>query len=84
MQAFLEFVVSGLVNHPESVSVTPVDQGGATLYELRMNPDDVGKVIGRGGMTISAIRALTHVGAAKKGRRCAVEIVEERPRRSDR
>jgi len=84
MQAFLEFVVSGLVNHPESVSVTRVDQGGGTLYELRMNPEDVGKVIGRSGMTISAIRTLAQVGAERKGTRCAVEIVEERPRRGDR
>lgn len=84
MQAFLEFVVSGLVNHPESVSVSRVDQGGSTLYELRMNPEDVGKVIGRNGMTIGAIRTLAQVGAAQKGARCAVEIVEERPRRGDR
>lgn len=84
MQAFLEFVVSGLVNHPESVSVTRVDQGGGTLYELRMNPEDVGKVIGRSGMTISAIRTLAQVGAERKGARCAVEIVEEHPRRGGR
>jgi predicted RNA-binding protein YlqC (UPF0109 family) len=84
MQAFLEFVVSGLVNHPESVAVARVDQGGGTLYELRMNPEDVGKVIGRNGMTISAIRTLAQIGAERKGTRCAVEIVEERPRRGDR
>jgi len=84
MQAFLEFVVSGLVNHPESVSVTRVEQGHSTLYELRMNPEDVGKVIGRSGMTISAIRSLAQVGAARSGRRCAVEIVEDRPQRGHR
>lgn len=84
MQAFLEYVVSGLVNHPAAVSVTPVEQGGATLYELRLNPEDVGKVIGRSGMTIGAIRTLAQVGAAHKGRKCGVEIVEDRPRRTDR
>jgi predicted RNA-binding protein YlqC (UPF0109 family) len=84
MQAFLEFVVSGLVNHPESVSVTRVDQGAGTLYELRMNPEDVGKVIGRSGLTIGAIRTLAQVGAARTGQRCAVEIVEDRPRRGHR
>lgn len=83
MQAFLEYVVSGLVNHPESVSVTPVDHGGSTLYELRMNSEDVGKVIGRGGLTISAIRSLAQIGAAHRGTRCSVEIVEDRPRRGD-
>lgn len=84
MQAFLEFVVSGLVNHPESVAVTAVERGGGTLYELRMNPEDVGKVIGRSGMTISAIRNLAQVGAARAGQRCSVEIVEERPHRPHR
>jgi predicted RNA-binding protein YlqC (UPF0109 family) len=41
-----------------------------------MHPDDVGKVIGRKGSTIHALRSLVQVGAAKKGLRCTVEIVE--------
>ena len=58
MQAFLEYVVKGLVNHPEAVTVTPVVKDALTIYELRMHPDDVGKVIGRQGMTINALRSL--------------------------
>ena len=77
MQAFLEYVVKGLVSHPEDVKVTPVPREGTTIYELRLNPDDVGKVIGRQGMTINAIRSLLLVGSAKKGMRCSLEIVEE-------
>lgn len=82
MQDFLEFVVSGLVKHPESVSVTPVQKGDLTLFELRMDPSDVGKIIGRNGMTINAIRSLTQVAATNQGTRCAVEIVEDQPPRS--
>ncbi len=77
MQAFLEFVVKGLVHHPESVTVTPAEREGTTIYELRLHPEDVGKVIGRQGMTINAIRSLLLAGSAKKGLRCSLEIVEE-------
>jgi predicted RNA-binding protein YlqC (UPF0109 family) len=79
MQAFLEYVVKGLVQHPDEVTVTPVQREGTTVYELRMNPQDVGKVIGRQGMTINAIRSLLLAGSAKKGLRCTMEIVEDRP-----
>ena len=79
MQPFLEYVVKGLVQHPEAVTVTPVERSGLTIYELRLHPDDVGKIIGRQGMTINAIRSLLQAGSAKKGLRCTLEIVEDRP-----
>jgi hypothetical protein len=78
MQAFLEYVVKGLVNHPDAVTVTPVEREGTTVYELRLHQEDVGKVIGRQGMTINAIRSLLLAGTAKKGLRCSLEIVEEK------
>ena len=77
MQAFLEYVVKGLVDRPDAVSITPVDRSGLTVYELRLHPTDVGKIIGRQGTTIQALRSLLLVGSAKKGLRCTVEIVEE-------
>jgi predicted RNA-binding protein YlqC (UPF0109 family) len=69
------------VNHPQEVSVTPVPREGMTIYELRMHPEDVGKIIGRQGMTINAIRALLLAGSAKKGLRCVLEIIEDKPAR---
>jgi predicted RNA-binding protein YlqC (UPF0109 family) len=79
MQEFLEFVVKGLVQNPGAVTVTPVERGGLTVYELRLDQADVGKIIGRQGMTINAIRSLLLAGGAKKGLRCSVEIVEDKP-----
>jgi predicted RNA-binding protein YlqC (UPF0109 family) len=79
MQAFLEYLVKGLVQHPETVTVTPVAKDAFTVYELRMHPDDVGKIIGRQGMTINAIRSLLLAGSAKKAMRCSLEIVEDAP-----
>jgi len=77
MQGFLEYVVKGLVSHPEEVTVTPVERDGTTIYELRLHPEDVGKVIGRQGLTINALRSLLVAGSARKGLRCTLEIVEE-------
>ena len=78
MQAFLEYVVKGLVSHPDEVMITPVERQGSTVYELRLNTEDVGKIIGRQGVTINAIRSLLTTGSAKKGLRCSVEIVEDK------
>ena len=77
MQAFLEYIVKGLVQNPDAATVTPVPREGMTVYELRLDPQDVGKVIGRQGLTINAIRSLLMAGRAKKGERCALEIVEQ-------
>ena len=79
MQAFLEYVVKGLVQNPDEVTVTPVEKNGMTVYELRMNPSDVGRIIGREGITINAIRSLLTAGSARKGLRCSLEIVEDPP-----
>ena len=78
MQEFLELVVNGLVEHAEEVKVAPVERNGLTIYELRLHPSDVGRVIGRQGTTINAIRSLLLAGSAKKGIRCMLEIVEDK------
>ena len=77
MQEFLEYVIKGLVQKPEAVTITPVERSGMTVYELRLDPADVGKIIGRQGVTINAIRSLLLAGSAKKGLRCSLEIVED-------
>jgi hypothetical protein len=80
MQSFLEYVVKRLVRHPDEVTVTPVDRNGVTSYELRLHSEDVGRVIGREGMTINAIRSLLLAGSAKQGLRCTLDIVEDKPK----
>ena len=78
MQEFLDYVVKGLVSHPEEVTITPVERNGMTVYELRVSPADMGRIIGKQGVTINAIRSLLLAGSAKKGLRCSVEIVEDK------
>ena len=92
MQAFLDYVVKGLVDRPDAVTLTPTERNGVTIYEVRVHPTDMGKIIGRQGATINAIRALLLVGSAKRGLRCALEVIDEegagerreRPQRSER
>ena len=78
MQEFLEYVTKSLVQHPGAVKVTPVIRSGITVYELRMDPSDVGQIIGRQGATINAIRSLVQIGGAKRDLRCSVEIIEDK------
>ena len=74
MQAFLEYVVKGLVQNPGAVSVTPVQREGVTVYELRLDAQDVGKIIGRQGRTAAALRTLVALTAEKHGKRAQLDI----------
>jgi predicted RNA-binding protein YlqC (UPF0109 family) len=76
MKAFIEYVVKALVDHPDQVTVREVDGDRVVVFELHLAPDDVGKVIGRNGRTISAIRMLLNSAAAKLGKRALLEIIE--------
>lgn len=82
MKAFIEYVVKALVDHPDEVTVTEVDGERVVVFELRMNPADIGKVIGKNGRTITAIRTLLTSAAAKQGRRAMLEIIEPSGRRA--
>ena len=79
MQEFLDYVVKGLVEHPDEVAITPVERNGMTIYELRVSPSDMGRIIGKQGVTINAIRSLLQAGSARKGMRCMLEVVESNP-----
>ena len=83
MQAFLEQVVKGLVDHPDAVNITEVEQERTTVYELRLLPSDVGRVIGRSGRTVNAIRTLLQVGSAKAGKFTRLDIIDEKEDSAD-
>lgn len=69
IQEFLEFVIGGLVDHPEEASIScRRDEDGNTLFfEARLNPGDVGRIIGKNGFVISSIRSLLDASAEKHG-----------------
>ena len=78
MQAFLEQVVKGLVDYPDAVDITEVEQERTTVYELRLDPTDVGRIIGKSGRTINAIRSLMQAGSAKAGKFTRLEVIDEK------
>jgi predicted RNA-binding protein YlqC (UPF0109 family) len=88
MKEFIEYVVKALVDYPDKVDVKEIDGERVVVFELRLEPTDVGKVIGKSGRTITAIRTLLTSTAAKAGKRAMLEIIEpegrERPPRHER
>jgi hypothetical protein len=77
MKDAVELIVKHLVREAESVDVREVERDRSTsVIEIRVAQGDVGKVIGRQGRTVKALRSLLHAAGQKKGRRYVLEIVE--------
>ena len=76
MKELLTYVAQNLVDHPEQVSVTETAAEGEIVLELRVAPEDTGKVIGRQGRIAKEIRTLIRSVAQRSGKRVSVEIVD--------
>ena len=77
MQEFLDYVLRQLIDYPDEMILTRLEVAKKTVFKLRLRQSDVGKVIGKHGHTIIAIRNLLAAGAARHGEKAALEIVEE-------
>ena len=76
MNELVEAIARALVDHPEDVQVKCVEGSQVTVLELRVHPEDLGKVIGRQGRTAKAIRTLLGASGMKVRRRFTLEILE--------
>jgi len=76
MKELVEAIARALVDHPDEVLVRAVDGEQVTVLELRVHPDDLGKVIGRQGRTAKAIRTLLGAAGMKLHKRLTLEILE--------
>jgi uncharacterized protein len=77
MQDLVEYLARSLVDKPDEVSVESYDEDdGSTVYELSVAEDDVGKIIGRGGRTVNALRCVLRACAAKQERRLLLDVVD--------
>jgi predicted RNA-binding protein YlqC (UPF0109 family) len=72
----LEFLARGLVDEPDAVRVERDEREDVVVLRLHVAPDDVGKVIGRGGRLARALRTVVRAGATRSGERVMVEIVD--------
>jgi uncharacterized protein len=75
MKELVEYIAKSLVDDPSQVRVTEVADGPATILELEVAQEDMGRVIGKNGRVANAMRVLVRVLAAKQGKRITLEIM---------
>lgn len=71
----LEYLAKSLVDHPDEVKVSQIDGERSVILELRVSPEDMGKVIGKQGRIAQALRTLVKAAAVKEGKRVMIEII---------
>ncbi len=77
MEDLLAYLARGLVDDPDSVVVDSFEEeDGTVVLELQVAEDDAGKVIGRGGRTVSALRTIVKASSVREGRRVLVDVVD--------
>jgi predicted RNA-binding protein YlqC (UPF0109 family) len=76
MRETVELVIKALVDNVDAVDVREIDRNGATLIEIRVAQEDMGKVIGKQGRTVRALRSLAHAVSIKRKHRFVLEVVE--------
>ena len=76
MKELLTYVARNLVDNPDKVSVSQYESDGETVLELRVAPEDMGKVIGRQGRIAKEIRTLMRSVAQRQGKKVSVEIMD--------
>jgi len=75
MKELLEYLAKSLVDKPEDVEVSQVEGERSVILELRVAPDDMGKVIGKQGRIAQALRTIVKAAAIKDGKRVMIEII---------
>ena len=75
LKGLVEYVARALVDKPNAVKVDEVQDGNTTVYELEVDEEDVGKVIGRQGRVVRGLRALVKAAATRKGVRVDLDVV---------
>ena len=77
MRDIIKKIVKAIVDSPDDVNISEIDGGRTTIIELKVAKDDIGKVIGKKGRTISAIRTLLASAGGKEKIRYVLELIEE-------
>lgn len=75
VEALVEFIVKELVDQKDAVNVTRVERDDATVIEVRVAPDDMGKIIGKQGKIARAIRNIVKAASSKEEKRVIVDIL---------
>lgn len=76
MKELIELIAKALVDKPDGISVRETEGEKTTIIELKVEQEDLGKVIGKQGRTAKAIRTILNAAGTKLGKRCVLEILE--------
>lgn len=82
MKKLIEFLAKNIVSQPQDVRVAETQDDGQEIIKLSVSAEDMGKIIGRAGRVIKALRNLLKIKAIKEGRRVYLELTEQNPRPS--
>jgi hypothetical protein len=75
MKALVEYLVKSLADQPDQVALAEHETEDSILLELKISPDDIGKIIGKNGNTINAIRTVLQAAASSQKKRVKLEVV---------
>jgi predicted RNA-binding protein YlqC (UPF0109 family) len=78
MKELVQFLAQQLVNNPEAVDVKETQSDSASILELRVAKEDLGRVIGKQGRTAKSIRTILNAVASRTNRKVVLEIIEEK------
>ena len=76
MGELVEYIAKSLVDNPDEVSVNEIEGSQSIIIELKVAPDDMGKIIGKQGRIAKAIRTVVKAAAIKENKRVVVEIIQ--------
>ncbi|MGC8739285.1 MAG: KH domain-containing protein [Candidatus Hydrogenedens sp.] len=76
MKELVEFIVKKLVKKPEEISVSSIESEEQIVLQLKVEKEDMGRIIGKNGKTIKAIRTIVNIASAKLGKKVNLEVLE--------
>lgn len=76
MKELLDYLARALVDNPDDVQIEVIEGERSVILQLRVHPDDIGKVIGKQGRIAQALRTLVKAAATKQGKNAIVEILD--------
>jgi len=79
MKNLLEFIIIHLVEHPEDVKIEEAQDAQGSIYTITVHPEDIGRIIGKGGSVIHSIRNICRIRAIKEGIRAKIVIADSAP-----
>ena len=76
MRELIDLIIKGMVDNPDKVEINEIIGERSSIFEVRVDSDDIGKVIGRQGRNIKSIRTIVNAAAQKNDKRVIIEIVD--------